>query len=200
LIKFIQAIKLISLINDEELKKSEAAVLLEGDGYNRISQTVKLFKEKWAKWVIVSGGYNNPPFSIPAKNLSKALVKKGIPIQKIILEEKSQNTHEQAVEIMKLTKKRKWKKIILVASTFHQPRAYLTFIKVMEQLNMKIKIFNSPAQGLSWFKKTALNLNRLQLLEIELKKIEKYLKTGQIVSFKKALNYHQWKVTQNESR
>ena len=181
------------LVSNQPLKKAEAIICLEGDGYNRIPKTFELFQKKWAKWIVVSGGLNKPPFSIPAKKMKLSLVKKGIPASRIILEEKSQNTYMQATEVMKMAKKRKWKKIILVASSFHQPRAYLTFIKAMNNEKMKVQIINAPADNLPWFKKTSLGKNRFNLLVEEFKKIKKYYKKGHSVSFEQAIAYEKWK-------
>jgi uncharacterized SAM-binding protein YcdF (DUF218 family) len=192
----LEILKLIALVDNDRLLKSDAIVCLEGDGYNRIELSTKLLKEKWAKKVLISGGYDNPPFSIPAKDLAKELIKKGVPSQNIILEEKSQNTYEQSKEVMKIVKERKWKRIILVASHFHQLRAYLTFLKAMKKLNLKIKISNAPARNLSWFEKTSLGLNRLQLLEEDLKKIQKYIKEGYLATIKEAIDYQKWKERQ----
>lgn len=192
-VKELETVKLIAIVSNDLLKKSDSIVCLEGDDYNRIEKTARLFKKKLARNIVVSGGYDNPPFSIPAKELAKFLVKKRIPLQKIILEEKSQNTHEQALEVMKLAKKKKWKKIILVASHFHQPRAYLTFLKAMKDLGLKIQIFNVPVRKLPWLKRTFLGKNRLQLLEEELKKIEEYRKKGQLATIKEAISYQKWK-------
>jgi len=97
---------------------------------------------------------------------------------------------------MKIVKEKKWKKIILVVSHFHQPRAYLAFLRAMKDLNFKIQIFNAPVRELSWFNKTSLNKNRLQLLEEELKKIKKYIKKGHLVTIKEAIDYQKWKEKQ----
>src|SRR3989344_4220099 len=125
-------VQLLTLIFNEPLEKTEVIICLEGDGRNRISHTVDLYKQGWAKQIVVSGGLNKPPFSRPAWQMGKLLIKKGVPASKIIVESNTQNTYEQAKEVINLAKKQKWSKIILVASAFHQLRAFLTFIKVMD--------------------------------------------------------------------
>lgn len=192
----LEILKLIAVVSNDWPRKSDVIVCLEGDGLNRAKKTIELFKEKWAKNIVVSGGYNNPPFSIPAKDLAKFLIKKGIPQKRIILEENSQNTYEQSLEVMKLVKEKNWEKIILVASYFHQPRAYLTFLKTMKNLNLKIQIFNTSVRELPWFNKTSLGPNRFQLLELELKKINQYIKKGHLVAIREALEYQKWKEKQ----
>jgi len=192
-IKELEKIKLMAIAGGDVIKKSDAVVCLEGDGYNRIDWTIKIFQEKLAKKIVISGGYRKPPFSIPAEKMVEQLTKRGIPFRRIILEKRSQNTREQAAEIMKLAKKKQWKKIILVASHFHQARAYLTFLKAMEDAKLKVRIFNAPAGGLPWFKKTDLGLTRFQLLKEESKKMDIYEKKGHLVTIKKAIEYQKWK-------
>jgi len=191
--KELEKIKLISIAYNDSVKKSNAIVCLEGDGYERVKQAASLYQRKLAKIIVVSGGFNNPPFSIIANKMAKKLIQKGVLAKSIIIEEKSQNTYEQGIEIMKLVKKNRWKKIIIVASHFHQPRAYLTFLQAMKDTKLKIKIFNAPARELSWFKNTFPGLSRLRLLENELKKIDAYSKKGHLANIKEAINYQMWK-------
>ena len=186
-------IELTALVFNDRIQKSDAIVCLEGDGFERLEKAIALFKKGMGKKIVISGGLKNPPFSVPAKILAKVLIKKGIASKKIILEEKSQNTYEQGLEVMKIAKKKKWKRIILVASHFHQPRAYLTFLRAMKDLGIKIAVFNAPARELPWFKKTASGSNRLQLLAEEIRKIERYQKKGHLVSYKEVVEYQKWK-------
>ena len=83
-----------------------------------------------------------------------------------------------------------------MASGFHQPRAFLTFLRAMKEAGLKIQIFNAPAKGLPWFKKTSLGKTRLELLEEEFAKIEKYAKEGHLVPLQEAINYQKWKEKQ----
>lgn len=196
MLKELDKIKLIAIVYNDLIKKSDAVVCLEGDDLNRVKKTAELFKNGWAKNILISAGYNNPPFCLLADIFLKEFLKMGIPKNKIIIEDKAQNTYEEGIEVLKIAKKRKWKKIILVVSHFHQPRAYLTFLKAMKDLNLKIQIFNAPARRLSWFNKTSLGLTRLQLLEEEFKKIQGYAKKRHIATVEEVINYQKWKERQ----
>jgi len=188
-----QEIEAMVLELNDCVKKSDAVVCLEGDGYERLPETKKIFDKGLADFIVISGNYNNPPFSIPAEEMAKVFVEKGVPLTKIILEERSQNTREQALEVMKLAKDRKWKKIILVASHFHQYRAYLSFLKAMDDLGMELRIFNAPARSLSWFEKTFVGQSRLELLGEELEKIRDYSQKGDLAGAGRVIEYQYWK-------
>lgn len=183
----------MALVNNDCIEKSDAVICLEGDGYARVNQTIKIFQLGLAKQLVISGGFKGETdFTIPASQLLKKFIGQ-IPKEKIIIEEKSQNTYEQGIEVIKIAKQKKWEKIIIVASHFHQARAYLTFLKAMQKAGLKIKIFNSPARDLPWFRKTALGISRLELLEEEFKKIKAYAKNNHIASLDYAISYQAWK-------
>lgn len=193
----IEKIKLTAIVYNDIIKKSDAIVCLEGDGYLRAEKSVELFNKGLAKKIVVSGGYKKEPFSVPAKELKEYLLKKNIQQEDIILEEISQNTFEQAREVIKIIKEKEWQKIILVASHFHQPRAYLTFLKAMKDEGLELLIFNAPAREISWFEKTALGKNRLELLEEEFKKIDDYTEKGHLLSLEAAIEYQKFKEEKN---
>lgn len=185
---------LSAFIANDLPQKSDAIILLQGDGYSRVDNASALFKKGFAKKIVITGGViGNGSFSLPAKVLAKRLYKRGIPKRSVLLEERSKHTYEQGVEMMKLARKEKWRSVILVASLFHQLRAYLTFLQAMKKEGIRIQIWNAPTRGLSWFRKTSLGKNRLQLLEDELKRLFLYRKKGHIVGLDALLRYEQWK-------
>jgi len=186
--------KFIALISNEKLKKADAIILLQGDEYFRIPWTVKLYQQKWASKIIVSADVNNKEYgSFP--NLDKKLKQKGVPMKDIIVDDKSMHTRDQAVNIIKMAIKKEWKKIIIVASHYHQYRAYLTFLKAMQEKKIKIQIINSPARDLDWFSNNRWG-KRYDLLESEFQRINKYRKLGHIASYTEAIKYQEWKEKQ----
>ncbi|MBW2963442.1 YdcF family protein [Candidatus Woesearchaeota archaeon] len=189
-------LKLQVLIDNEKITKCDAIICLEGDGLERLKFSAKLFKEKLAKTIVLSGGLENPPFSITAEKAAKELVKMGVPMKNIVIENKSQDTYQQGKEAMKIIKRNKWQKVILVASHFHQLRAFLTFLRTMQEARLKVQIFNLPYREAKWFGKTALGKTRFELLTEEFKKIIQYRKKGHLVDVKKAITYQKWKEQQ----
>lgn len=186
--------KLNILIFNEPLKKSDAIILLTGDGNFRLAEAIYLYKRKWAPKIVVSGGTKDINYgSLHSADLAKKLTKMGVAKKNIIIEDKSKNTREQAVNVMALVKKNKWKKIILVASPHHQFRAFLTFLKAMQEIKIKSQIINSPARNLPWFENNKWG-KRFDWLESESKKIKKYKK--HMADFFDAILYHKWKEKQ----
>ncbi len=184
------------IISNDIVKKSDAVIWLEGDGLARLDEVVRVYREGLADFIVVSGGVDDSrPVAIPAIELAEALYQKGISRAKVIIEGASQNTFEQGTEVMKIVAQKGWQKIILVASHYHQPRAYLTFLQTMANAGLKIEIYNSPARDLPWFQKI-VNKNRKELFENELKKIGEYRAKGHIYPIEDALKYQAWKEKQ----
>ena len=144
--------KLIAIIDNDCLLKSDAIILLEGDGLHRYKKAISLFNEGWAKKVIFSGGITDYEYgSFPFSDVLPHILATGVPIEAIIHEDKSLNTKEQAQEVLKIAEYYNWRKLILVASHEHQYRAYLTFLRQVIDLNSNLILFNSPARNLGWF-------------------------------------------------
>lgn len=188
--------KFICLVDNDRPRVSNAIVLLEGDGLNRAERTAQLFNQGMAKWVVFSGGIEDPGYgSYRFERVLPTLKKLGIPEDNIIPEEKSLNTHDQANEVIRIMIANRWNRIILVASHYHQYRAYLTFLAVAQNLKVKPIIYNAPAKDLPWFEVTDWG-TRLDLLEKEFKKIEIYRAKGHVASYGQAIGYQRWKESQ----
>lgn len=188
--------RFIALVDSDSIRVSDAIILLEGDGFNRCGQVLELYKKGYAKNVVFSGGVSDPLYgSFPLSKILPILTKGGIPKARVIHESTSRNTREQAVEVIKLANSLGWKRIILVASNYHQYRAYLTFLRIALNLGQKIIIYNAPAGDLSWFKKTGWG-TRFDLLDQEFSKIIKYSKLSHLATFKEAISYQRWKEQQ----
>ncbi len=185
-----------AIVSNDAVKKSDAVIWLEGDGLGRMDEVVRVYRAGLADFIVTSGGVDDGrSVAISAPKLAEELYKKDIPREKVVIEGASQNTFEQGTEVMKIVVERGWQKIILVASHYHQLRAFLTFLQAMKNAGLKIKIYNSPARDLPWFEKVAGN-NRKELFEGELKKIEEYSAKGHVASITDALDYQEWKEKQ----
>ncbi|MDP4267480.1 MAG: YdcF family protein [Bacteroidota bacterium] len=188
--------KFIILVDNDYLKESDAIILLEGDGLFRVEKAVELYNKKFSRKIVFSGGIFEPSYgSFPADYIVPELLNKGVNKNDIIIEGNSFHTQGQSVEIINLCIKENWKRIILVASHYHQYRAYLTFLKAMYDANIMIEIINATSQNLHWFEETGWG-KRFDLLESEFIKIEKYSKKGHLATFGQAIEYQKWKEQQ----
>jgi len=189
--------KFIALVDNDCLKKSDAIVLLEGDGFNRYQKAVELYKGNWANKIIFSGGITDYEYgSYPLSDILPSIIKEGIPPEDIIHESVSLNTREQALEVVKFATENPWaRRLILVATHEHQYRAYLTFLRAVIDSKLDIILYNSPVRNLTWFSETGWG-RRIDRLEQEFDRIDRYSLLGHLATYEEAINYQEWKEKQ----
>lgn len=187
---------IIAIVDNDCIEKSDVIILLEGDGYNRYRKAVDLYSQGFAKKIVFSGGITDYEYgSYPFADILPYILELGVPESDIIHEDVSQNTREQAVEIMKLALENKWQKLILVATHEHQYRAYLTFLKEVFFVNRGIILFNAPVRNLKWFEANPWG-RRIDRLEQEMKRIDAYYNKGHLASIDDVIKYQEWKELQ----
>lgn len=96
---------------------------------DRIWQSLKLYKQKKIKKILISGGHANffNKDTIESALLKNYLVNIGIPTNDIITEEKSKNTYENAVFTKELLSSTDT--VLLITSASHMRRSYKCFKK-----------------------------------------------------------------------
>jgi uncharacterized SAM-binding protein YcdF (DUF218 family) len=94
----------------------------EGD---RIVRAFELLREGRARYALLSGGFVDPRPGEPseAEVLAEMLRTWGIEPERIAVEGRSRNTRENAVESARIVAERGWKRLLLVTSAAHMPRA-----------------------------------------------------------------------------
>ena len=121
--------KFIAILSRDVLSCADAIVVLEGDGLNRVKYACELYNEFPSSKIVFSGGVKNCDYgSYPLEMLLEEFEKHNVQKSEIIHEEKSLNTKEQAHNVVNICIEKNWKSLLLVASNFHQYRAFLTFL------------------------------------------------------------------------
>lgn len=185
--------KFIALVDNDGIVKSDIIVLLEGDGFNRYKKAADLYNNGYSNKIVFSGAITDYNYgSFPFEDILPKLLESGVPKESIIHEKKSSNTLEQAIEVIDISIKNKWNKIILVATHDHQYRAYLTFLKQVLEKKKEILLFNSPVRNLKWFEKNVWG-RRFDNIDNEFDKINIYMQKGHLASFDEAIEYHKVK-------
>jgi len=97
---------------------------------DRVLYAAALYKQGKAKYILVSGGnitFFGTRSSTPADEMADLLNFMGVPNEAIWKENKSQNTHENAVNCERILSEKGINKILLVTSAMHMPRAVALF-------------------------------------------------------------------------
>ena len=188
--------KIIAIIDNDILFPSDAIILLEGDGLNRYQKAVELYNQNIATKIVFSGNITDYEYgSFPFSDVLPYILKEGIPVDAVIHEDKSLNTREQAIEVVKMAIINEWKRLVLVASHEHQYRAYLTFLREVLDRKSDIVLYNAPVRNLRWVNKSEWGI-RFERLEQEFVRIERYSQLGHLATYREAINYQKWKELQ----
>lgn len=188
--------KFIAFVDNDIIQPSDAIILLEGDGLNRYPKAIELYNSNIAPNIVFSGGITDYVYgSFPFSDVLPHILQAGIPTQAIIHENRSLNTREQAIEVIKLSVEKNWRRLVLVASHEHQYRAYLTFLREILDIGSNIVLYNAPVRNLGWFRDSDWGI-RCERLEQEFARIDKYSRLGHLATYKEVIEYQQWKELQ----
>ncbi len=96
-----------------------------GGAAERLTRAFELVQAGQARVVLLSGGLADPGpgAASEAEELAVLLRRWGVPAERIAVETRSRNTHENAVESARLIAERGWRRVLLVTSARHMPRA-----------------------------------------------------------------------------
>ncbi len=95
----------------------------------RILRGYELVRDGRARQVLLSAGTLDPrpEALVEADILARQLRLWGVEPEKVVVERRSRNTRENAVESARLIRERGWERLLLVTSSAHMPRALGTF-------------------------------------------------------------------------
>jgi uncharacterized SAM-binding protein YcdF (DUF218 family) len=97
---------------------------------DRVLYAADLFEQKKAPQILLSGGridWLGEQSSSPAEDMREILLRFGIPEKRIWLQTESRNTEEDARYCLEILKKNNVKRVLLVTSAMHMPRAVELF-------------------------------------------------------------------------
>jgi uncharacterized SAM-binding protein YcdF (DUF218 family) len=94
----------------------------------RLLETYDRLRTGAARYAIVSGGSLSPTPKVEARVLADQLIAWGISPDRVVVEDRARNTHENAVNSAAIVRARGWQSVLLVTSANHMPRAYGCFV------------------------------------------------------------------------
>lgn len=188
----------MAIIDNDCLMHSDAAILLEGDGFFRFQKAVDLYKSGVVDRIVFSGSVTDKDYgSFPYEEVAPFILNQGVPEGDLIHEDKSLHTRQQAVEVVKMAMTNGWERLVLVASHEHQYRAYLTFLREVLDTRSGIILYNAPVRNLSWFVDSGWGI-RFERLAAEFERIETYSAIGHLATAKEVIEYQKWKESKSD--
>lgn len=117
---------------DDSLQNSDAILLLGDDNFyaDRATRAAELFRQGLAPVVVASGRRLRPDFGL-AGVMTHDLIERGVPKDRIIpFPQDADSTIDEAEALAPFVVKKKWRKIIVVTSSYHSRRARYIFRRI----------------------------------------------------------------------
>lgn len=132
------------LIVQDAIKPSDIILVLGGDDNGeRVDEAVKLYKNGYAKKILMSSG----PLAwklTGAEWMKKQALAEGVPARAILLEDRSLSTIDNAKLSLPILEKEKVKTVILVTSPTHTRRSKKVFDRIFKPAGIQVSY--RPAQ------------------------------------------------------
>ncbi|WP_299823578.1 YdcF family protein [uncultured Pontibacter sp.] len=106
----------------------------------------------------------------------------------------SLNTRIEAQNAIKHAKAIGYQHLIVIASPFQQPRAFMTAVTAVEEHYPKLKVYSYPGRNLSWCEEVVhsqgkVTGTRAELIAGEMERIHKYGNMGDLAKVEEVLDY-----------
>lgn len=160
------------LVVEDTPSRADAIVVLSGDYGARLEQGVELYRQGYAKWLILVGGgqQGSPP---AAEVMRQQAAEMGVSPARMLTVDRSTSTHEDAMYTRELMVRQGLKSAILVTSPYHERRASLTFARTFQGTGISVASY--PVQDDQWHPDSWWKNNvTLRLTMIELAKLAYY--------------------------
>ena len=122
--------------------------------------------------ILLSGGHGEEPYLLSARKLAPKVLGKGIRHDRLLFDHDSETIREQAVNTIDRAKEDGWVRLMLITSAYHLPRAFLTFLKAIQEADLEEKLEMVPATMTDptpwWAPPDGMTTSRIELFEQEL--------------------------------
>lgn len=127
----IPPVEVMVVLGGGTLMATPPRVMTEINGAgDRLIYALRLYREGKARKILLSGGgieWYTPSSANPAREMATLLELMGVPSEALVLEDRSQNTLQNAQFTQKMLAEWGVKRILLVTSAMHMPRAVQAF-------------------------------------------------------------------------
>jgi uncharacterized SAM-binding protein YcdF (DUF218 family) len=119
------AVILLGGVVEEYAMRSPEDTPMFNEGVERLHETWRILRENQAREVLLSGGMRDagPEVPVEARVLARTLEQWGIDRSRIVIDDRAQNTRENATQSLAFARARGWRRIVAVTSAFHARRA-----------------------------------------------------------------------------
>ncbi len=127
--------------------RADAIVVLGGNDGDRALRALGLYREGYAPKIVLTGlerGSASPPANLTWR--AQYLVARGVPRSAVRFEIYSENSYEEAANILELMRKQGWRTVIAVSDPPHMRRLAWTWHRVFKGSGLGYALVASDAQ------------------------------------------------------
>lgn len=182
----------VALCNTPLLSGDALVFLCGEDTAPRLKMLHEIMRTGGVRHVIATGAMQDPPRRFSAGEMMGDIMAVGVSYSHLSIEPTARNTREQALAVVPMLLAQDFKRVLLLVPGYHQFRAYLTFLQALIEHDAfdKIHLVIAAAGHMPWLgKPDGMELNRMELLELELSKIHEYQKNSHVASYEQGLLY-----------
>ena len=167
----------------DQIEHADAIIVVSGGGDERLEKGIDLMLQGYAEVLVLSGDARDPESPSNAEVMKAQAIQEGVDPEKILLENDSKTTYENAYYVRKLLEENiafSYDKLILVTTSYHQRRLLQSFKEIYHDRS-EIVFINQPAYVAFWSPNTwFLNRKGIDLTFREFVKIMWGKLTGQL--------------------
>ena len=127
--------------------RADAIVVLGGNDGDRALRALGLYREGYAPKIVLTGlerGGASPPANLTWR--AQYLVARGVPRSAVRFELYSENSYEEATNILELMRKERWQTVIAVSDPPHMRRLAWTWHRVFKESGLSYALVASEPQ------------------------------------------------------
>jgi uncharacterized SAM-binding protein YcdF (DUF218 family) len=167
----------------DRVEYADAIIVVSGGGDERLEKGIDLMLGGYAEVLVLSGDARDPESPSNAEVMKAQAIQSGVDPEKILLENESKTTYENAYYVRKLLEEHgvfAYDRLILVTTSYHQRRLLQSFEEMYHD-KPEIEFINQPADVAFWSENTwFLNKKGIDLTFGEFVKIIWGKLTGQL--------------------
>jgi uncharacterized SAM-binding protein YcdF (DUF218 family) len=130
------------LVIRDPLRPADVVIAISGDGTGERARTAAaLLRRGLAPWMIVSGSRAGAARGGAAAEMVRVAVGAGAPLDRIVLDDRSTNTQDNARHSARLMARHGWKRAILVTSPYHTRRAAVIFRAEFQPRGLELQVY-----------------------------------------------------------
>jgi len=127
------------LVVSDPLEKADAVIAIGGDGPERVATAMKLLRDGYGEWLIVSGGPYAREFNSGHLMRDQAL-RAGMSAERLLVDDQAESTADNARGSARLMERHRLASAVLLTSPYHTRRAGMIFSREFRRRRLSVRV------------------------------------------------------------